>query len=97
MTQDIVMLVILAIVTEALTENTMLLLPAAWRNVGGVQVARWVALAWAVVVSWSTGADLLAAVGLPAVQPVVAVAVTAFVLQRGANGLHDLLSKIAAE
>jgi fatty acid desaturase len=86
---DIVTIIILALVAEAIWET----IKTMWSD-GAIDINRIGAMAVSLVVAFGAGADIFALVGIPLAIPFVGTFFTGLLISRGANFLHDLFEKI---
>ena len=80
-------LLVLAMISEALWET----LKMTWQN-GKVSVDRIGAMLTGVLLSVSTGMDIMKLVEIPMFVPYLGTILTGLLISRGANFIHDLLS-----
>ena len=81
---------ILAIISESVWET----LKMVWQK-GKLSVDRIGALVIALIVSFGTDFDIMDCVGIPMKVPVIGVILTAILISRGSNFIHDLITKIS--
>jgi hypothetical protein len=84
---SITKLLILAMISEALWET----LKMTWQN-GKVSIDRIGAMITGILISVSTGLDIMELVEIPIFIPYAGTILTGLLISRGANFIHDLLS-----
>lgn len=95
--KGILLIIVLAIVVEALVEYGKSL-AAACRNGGWRSVAlQLAAMAVAVLLCFAAGADLFAVLGVELAAPWVGILLTGIFASRGSNYMNDFISKIRDE
>lgn len=84
---NVTKLLVLAMISEALWET----LKMTWQN-GKVSIDRVGAMLIGVLLSVSTGMDIMKLVEIPIFVPYLGTILTGLLISRGANFLHDLIS-----
>jgi len=84
----IAQILILATITEAVTEYLFSSIPTLDKYI------KYFAVLVGVVIAFSFNADLFASIGLTAVVPVVSKTLTGILISRGAGVVNDLLSSL---
>ncbi len=90
-------IVILALLVEAVWEGLKPLWPRKvreWETSHGVPIDAYGSLVIALVLCICTRADLLETIGVHVEIPYIGSILTGFIIYRGSNFLHDVLSKI---
>jgi len=94
---ELLIVFILAFVVEAVWQALKPLWPGKlkeWEVSYGVPIDAIGCLVIALLLCFGTGTDLLALVGVPLVIPYVGIVLTAILIYRGSNFLHDVLAGI---
>jgi hypothetical protein len=86
---DLYCLIILASIAEAVWET----LKMTWQN-GKAKFDKLGALAVGILISISTGLDVLKLINLPSKIPYVGIILTGILISRGSNFVHDILASI---
>lgn len=92
--EGIVLIIVLAIITEALVEYGKSIGKAFAGNDIKTAVTQLVAIVVSVLLCFAAGADLFRVVGINFAWPWVGVVLTGILGSRGANYLSDLITKI---
>ncbi|QGU95674.1 hypothetical protein GOM49_11760 [Clostridium bovifaecis] len=88
---NIMTLIVIAMIGEAVWETLKML----WQRKQKFNFDRIGALIISLVLSFSTGLDMLALVGIPTKIPYVGVALTGILISRGSNFMHDIIASIS--
>lgn len=86
---SILSLMIIAMLGESVWES----LKMAWQS-GKFDIDRIGAIGIGLILSFATGFDILKLVDIPVKIPYVGIVLTGILISRGANFVHDLLSKV---
>ena len=92
MLESLLILVIIALMCEAVVETLKMTFEK-----GKFKVDRIIALAVGVLIALVTNADLLSLTGITSKVPIVGVILTGILISRGANFIHDLISKLGVK
>ncbi|MFR3911090.1 MAG: hypothetical protein ACLTYB_07975 [Clostridium paraputrificum] len=87
---DLLTLFVLAILAESVWET----LKMTWQK-GKLCIDRIVALIVSIIITFSTGFDILNCFNIPIKIPLIGMVLTAILLSRGSNFIHDLIAKIS--
>lgn len=86
---SLLQLTVLAFLCEAIWETTKMI----WEN-GKFSADRVGSLAFGLIVSLLSGADLFDLLGIPLYLPYVGMALTGILISRGANFIHDIINYV---
>jgi len=89
MLEAFVILLMLSVLCESLTEWGKAIFPVADRG------AQLMSLAFGLVLAYGAQQDLFALMGIDFVLPLVGTVLAGFVISRGSNYIHDLLGRLA--
>lgn len=92
--EGITLIIVLAIITEALVEYGKSIGKAFAGNDIKTAITQLVAIAVSVLLCFAAGADLFQVVGITFAWPWIGVVLTGILGSRGANYLSDLIAKI---
>ena len=87
---DLLTLFVLAILAESVWET----LKMTWQK-GKLCIDRIGALIVSIIITFSTGFDILNCFNIPIKIPLIGMVLTAILLSRGSNFIHDLIGKIS--
>lgn len=85
-------LVIVAILVESLTE----IVKSLFEN-GEFSTSVFISIILGLILSFTVELDLLKVVGLDPILPFVGTVASGFIVSRGANAVHDLISKVRGD
>lgn len=88
---NVMALIIIAMIGEAVWET----LKMVWQRKEKFNFDRIGALIISLVLSFSTGLDMLALVGIPTRIPYVGTILTGILISRGSNFMHDIIASIS--
>ena len=89
---ELVVLVIIALICEAVWET----LKMVWQE-GKLSIDRIGALVIGLLIAFVTSCDIFQLINIPVVIPYVGIVLTGILISRGANFVHDLLSKLQTQ
>lgn len=86
-----IQIIVISMLCEAVWES----LKMVWQGEKHLTLDKFGALVMSVLISFATGLDLLVLLEIDSSIPYIGVLLTGILLSRGANFLHDLISKLS--